>query len=100
PRSSRSPVLPYTTRFRSSAGMHMPIIAAIVVLVGGYLIHGATAAPKPVRAHDETGGHRIAFPHRGLLPLCLIGFAAFLVEGAGIDRKSTRLNSSHVKTSY
>ncbi|MFC3704928.1 MFS transporter [Devosia honganensis] len=68
-----------------SAGMHMAIIAAIVVLVGGYLIHGATAAPKPVRAHDETGGHRIAFPHRGLLPLCLIGFAAFLVEGAGID---------------
>jgi MFS family permease len=28
---------------------------------------------------------RIAFPTLGLLPLCIIGIAAFLVEGAGID---------------
>src|SRR5690606_37274096 len=37
------------------------------------------------RSQNEAGGHRFAFPNRGLLPLCLIGFAAFLVEGAGID---------------
>ncbi|ODT69390.1 MAG: MFS transporter [Pelagibacterium sp. SCN 63-23] len=67
-----------------SAGLHMGIIAIIVVVLGGYLIYGATAAPKPQRAHDEAD-HRIAFPNLGLLPLCLIGFAAFLVEGAGID---------------
>jgi MFS family permease len=67
-----------------SPAAHMGGIAVIVVLVAGYLIYGATEAPKPDRAHDESG-HRIAFPNLGLLPLCLIGFAAFLVEGAGID---------------
>jgi MFS family permease len=68
-----------------SAGLHMAIVAAIIVLVGGYLILGATNAPMTARSQTEAGGHRFAFPNWGLLPLCLIGFAAFLVEGAGID---------------
>jgi MFS family permease len=68
-----------------SAAWHMGVVAIIVVVVGGTLIYGATNAPRPQRAHDEAGGHRFAFPNAGLLPLCLIGFAAFLVEGAGID---------------
>jgi len=67
-----------------SAGVHMAVVATIVVLVAGYLLFSATEAPKPVRAEGEAE-HRFAFPNRGLLPLCLIGFAAFLVEGAGID---------------
>ncbi len=67
------------------AGIHMAIIAAIIVIIGGYLIYGATNTPKPNRGRSEEGGHKIAFPNLGLLPLCLIGFAAFLVEGAGID---------------
>lgn len=67
------------------AGVHMAIVAAIIVVIGGYLIWGATNTPKPNRGRSEEGGHRIAFPNLGLLPLCLIGFAAFLVEGAGID---------------
>ncbi|MBN9335872.1 MFS transporter [Devosia sp.] len=66
-----------------SAGWHLGIVAVIVVLVAGSLLFSATEAPKPVRAGDS--GHRFAFPNLGLLPLCLIGFAAFLVEGAGID---------------
>lgn len=66
------------------AGWHMGIVALIVVVIGGYLIWGATAAPKPVRQVDNDK-HGIAFPTWGLAPLCLIGFAAFLVEGAGID---------------
>lgn len=68
-----------------SAGLHMGLIAVIVLILGGYLIYGATNTPKPVRAHDNADNHRFAFPTLGLLPLCLIGFAAFLVEGAGID---------------
>ncbi len=68
-----------------SAGLHMGLLAIVVVILGGYLIYGATNAPKPVRAHDNADNHRFAFPTLGLLPLCLIGFAAFLVEGAGID---------------
>ncbi|SMQ85654.1 Fucose permease [Devosia lucknowensis] len=67
-----------------TAAVHMGVVALVVVLIGGYLIYGATSAPRPAAAPgaDE---HRIAFPNLGLLPLCLIGFAAFLVEGAGID---------------
>ncbi len=68
-----------------SAGLHLALVAALIVLVTGYLIHGATNAPRTARSQSEAGGHRFAFPNRGLLPLCLIGFAAFLVEGAGID---------------
>jgi MFS family permease len=68
-----------------SAAWHMGLVAIIVVAIGGYLIYGATSAPKPVRPGGNADNHRIAFPNVGLLPLCLIGFAAFLVEGAGID---------------
>jgi len=69
-----------------SAGLHLALMAAIACLVGGYMIHGATAAPRPAgRGAEQAGSHRVAFPNWGLLPLCLIGFAAFLVEGAGID---------------
>ncbi|HEY8576725.1 MAG TPA: MFS transporter [Devosia sp.] len=67
-----------------SVEAHLALIAAIVVAVGGYMISGIRPAPAPQRTASETT-HRIAFPHLGLLPLCLIGFAAFLVEGAGID---------------
>ncbi len=68
-----------------SAGLHMAGLAVIVLAVGGYLIYGATNEPRPVRADGDADGHRFAFPTIGMLPLCLIGFAAFLVEGAGID---------------
>lgn len=68
-----------------SAGLHMGGLAIIVVIVGGFLIHGASNEPKPVRADGGADSHRFAFPTIGMLPLCLIGFAAFLVEGAGID---------------
>lgn len=67
-----------------SVEAHLALMAAIVVLVGGYMIWGIRPAPVPQRTHGENT-HRIAFPHWGLVPLCIIGFAAFLVEGAGID---------------
>jgi MFS family permease len=63
-----------------TTNVHLFVIAVIVVAIAGWLIY----APKPVRATDgET--HKFSFPTLSLLPLCLIGFAAFLVEGAGID---------------
>lgn len=68
-----------------SAGLHMAGLAIIVLIVGGYLIHGASNEPKPLRSDGGADSHRFAFPTIGMLPLCLIGFAAFLVEGAGID---------------
>ncbi|CAN7575164.1 MFS transporter [Devosia sp. LjRoot3] len=66
-----------------SAGLHLGIVAVIVVIVAGYLLFSATEAPKPAKVEGQS--HGFAFPNLGLLPLCLIGFAAFLVEGAGID---------------
>jgi MFS family permease len=67
-----------------SVQAHLGLIALLVVVVGGYMIYGIKPAPAPQRTLGENT-HRIAFPNLGLLPLCLIGFAAFLVEGAGID---------------
>jgi MFS family permease len=67
-----------------SVAAHLGLVALVVMLVGGYMIWGIKPAPTPQRAVSEAI-HRIAFPNLGLLPLCLIGFAAFLVEGAGID---------------
>lgn len=66
-----------------SAGLHLGIVAVIVVAVAGFLLFSATEAPKPAKVEGQS--HGFAFPNLGLLPLCLIGFAAFLVEGAGID---------------
>lgn len=66
-----------------SAGFHLGIVAVVVVAVAGYLLFSATEAPKPAKVEGQS--HGFAFPNLGLLPLCLIGFAAFLVEGAGID---------------
>jgi len=68
-----------------SAGWHLVIVAALGVAVGSFMLWGAVAAPRRASQAGEAVGHAIAFPNWGLLPLCLIGFAAFLVEGAGID---------------
>ena len=67
-----------------SVQVHLALIAVVVVLVGGWMIWGMVPALVPQRSAEQAK-HLIAFPHWGLLPLCLIGFAAFLVEGAGID---------------
>jgi MFS family permease len=45
-----------------------------------------TSAPaRPGAIKHEEGAHRIALPNLGLLPLCIISMAAFLIEGTGID---------------
>lgn len=57
---------------------------AIVLLVGLIVISGMRPTPMPAEASAAKSG-AFAFPTLGLLPLCLIGIAAFLIEGAGID---------------
>ena len=59
------------------------------LLVGGVaatlvFVTGMTNAPKAA-SEDQDKAPRIAFPNAALVPLCLIGIAAFLVEGAGVD---------------
>lgn len=67
-----------------SIQIHTGIMLAIVVVVGLITISAMTTAPERPDAHE--GEHpKFAVPTWGLLPLCMIGIAAFLVEGAGVD---------------
>ena len=66
--------------------VHTGVSFVIVVLAALVLLPGMTNAPhRPDAKPHEDGAHRIALPHWGLLPLCIIGVAAFLIEGTGID---------------
>ncbi|WP_172121812.1 MULTISPECIES: MFS transporter [unclassified Devosia] len=67
-----------------SMQLHLALIALVVLGVGGYMIAGMRSAPRRTDGH-QGDTPRIAFPTLGLLPLCIIGIAAFLIEGAGID---------------
>lgn len=64
--------------------LHLGGLALVVLVVTLVMLWNMTSAPR-LTAHAQQEGHAIAFPNLGLAPLCLIGFAAFLVEGAGID---------------
>src|SRR5258705_3324520 len=80
-RPPRSTLFPYTTLFRSSItpGPDAPWLALTVVLLGA------------------------AFMRRdamGLAQFDVIGMIIALALGAARDRKSTRLNSSHLGISY
>ncbi|WP_349961484.1 MFS transporter [Rhizobium sp. ZPR3] len=67
-----------------SMQLHLALTFAFVLIVGSLTIAGMRNAPaRPTQDHPEAG--HIALPTFGLLPLCVIGIAAFLVEGAGID---------------
>src|SRR5437868_12668785 len=80
PPPPRSPLFPYTTLFRS-------------ILMGS----GAGAAAECVKALQKSG-ERVGFLKVRLYkPFALDAFFAALPT---TDRKSTRLNSSHVSISY
>ncbi len=67
-----------------SMQLHLALTFTFVLIVGSLVIAGMRNAPaRPVQDHPEAG--HVALPTFGLLPLCVIGIAAFLVEGAGID---------------
>ena len=67
-----------------SMQLHLALTFTFVLIVGSLVIAGMRNAPaRPMQDHPEAG--HIALPTFGLLPLCVIGIAAFLVEGAGID---------------
>src|SRR5690606_39855971 len=89
-----SPLFPYTTLFRSArlaggddqqvGGMPVDDVAQLAVQL------------EAVGAGLPGGGHRAAVP----LPAVVRRLRAGPGQGRGQDRKSTRLNSSHVKISY
>lgn len=63
---------------------HLHLVLAIVFVLGLLNVAGMKNAPALAGTEDDAAPH-FALPTLGLLPLCLIGIAAFLVEGAGID---------------
>jgi MFS family permease len=66
------------------APWHLAIIFAIAAILGAIALSGLENAPVP----PGTDGEKpplVAFPTLALLPLCLIGCVAFLIEGSGID---------------
>jgi MFS family permease len=67
-----------------SPHMHTFVALVAVVIFGVIVFSGIENAPA--RADSKEGKMPlVAFPTVGLLPLCLIGAAPLLVEGAGID---------------
>lgn len=63
---------------------HLHLVLALVFVLGVVNVAGMRNAPMVKGTEDDIAPH-FALPTLGLLPLCLIGTAAFLVEGAGID---------------
>jgi MFS family permease len=66
-----------------SIQLHLAVTFTIVVVAGTIAIRGMQNASAP--APSQTEGAHMALPTLGMLPLCVIGVGAFLVEGAGID---------------
>src|SRR3712207_8481997 len=82
-RPPRSTLFPYTTLFRSLAVEHDPLPHRLQVRAG-----------EPADAQPEAAQQLVDHPRRRRLA---VG-AGHLDDG--VDRKSTRLNSSHANISY
>src|SRR5207302_9160804 len=100
PRPPRSTLFPYTTLFRSLA----PLVGGQFRPVQLEAAHHPVGYPE----HRVDRGERVLEHHRHVAPVAQHVPAAaharqrlaLEVDLAGGDRKSTRLNSSHVKISY
>src|SRR5690606_40298037 len=94
-RTQLSAVLPYTTLFRSDAA------DALVASLGG---HASALAGDVAREEDVLRMFATIYERYGRLDALVnnagIVAPATRVADMGGDRKSTRLNSSHVKISY
>src|SRR5690606_40693910 len=87
-RLPRSTLFPYTTLFRSDMWLTLGIRP-----LSGTRARGCRGGSLPALTETETAGR--------LVPTRPVGQLPFLRRrGQREDRKSTRLNSSHVKISY
>src|SRR5207253_9029624 len=86
-----SPLFPYTTLFRSGLDTATWTAAVGVARDGAVLAEGV---------HRESRSHTASLPLLVERVLGDAGLALEDVEGIAVDRKSTRLNSSHVAISY
>src|SRR5699024_12825131 len=87
PRPPTSPLLPYTTLFRSVEGAHGGLIALVLADDIGEIRLSSAHQDAQLRDDLEVQG-------------VLAALHALQILHLGLDRKSTRLNSSHVSISY
>src|SRR5690606_40319243 len=92
PRTPQSTIFPYTTLFRSNAYVDEPRATQDVDIISTR----ARELAEELREHLAER-FRIAVRTREIKDK---GFRIYQVRSEGKDRKSTRLNSSHVKISY
>src|SRR5207249_11814624 len=96
-RPSRALLFPYTTLFRSAGG---PVARSVVQVAAGRgparRLHPLREAP--LREPDERRGAGGSWRDQASLPPAVGWPVAAPPDGE--DRKSTRLNSSHVSISY
>src|SRR3989442_2645032 len=90
-RPPRSTLFPYTTLFRSVVDTLAPLFVRAYRASPGPLLkmaHGVSlkVTPKPTCSYGAPHEH--------------VGFGDLQRDAVGQDRKSTRLNSSHVRISY
>src|SRR3712207_7895880 len=96
-RPPRSTLFPYTTLFRSGADLEVQGVALPALLDGAdqaarvplHLVHLLLDAPPGFRARQ------LVWDRHGEVLVC-----HGLALGGKLDRKSTRLNSSHANISY
>lgn len=67
-----------------SMQVHLHLVLGLVFVIAAIVIADMKNAPVIAMAPGEKAPH-FALPTLALLPLCLIGTSAFLIEGAGID---------------
>jgi len=71
---------------QAGISVHVHTFVALLVVIVLSIIVFSKIENAPARRESHAGEvPRIAFPTLGLLPLCLIGAAPLLAEGAGID---------------
>jgi MFS family permease len=68
-----------------SMQMHMHVLLGLMFIVGAITVAGMKNAPVLTTDGAEDKAPHFALPTLALLPLCIIGTSAFLIEGAGID---------------
>src|SRR3712207_7931817 len=96
-RPPRSALVPYTTLFRSQDGLQVAdahvvaddgqVVASQLALREREVARGGAQGRDGVEALVDSAAPGLQPPHDGVAP-------------AGLDRKSTRLNSSHANISY
>src|SRR5690606_39991801 len=94
-----STLFPYTTLFRSQVSLQAAVAAILVAVLGG-VEHRHAASACCGRERGDMGHGGFDRRHAGREGVHEIGLHIVDQQSRTVDRKSTRLNSSHVKISY